>query len=229
MRVGVMLLENTHLRGPGSIANPGSYSGEALFETLPGVMGRVLVNHPERVRDAVVATALQLCGRGADILTMNCGFGVLFQRDLVEATRVTIASSSLLLLPTLATVHAGKVGVITFDKAALSDAHLAAAGWPQSAPLAVADVQQFAEWQLLDEERPVELPLDLMGRQLLAMARAFIGGHSLSALVLECSGMVPFAPILRSELGCSVHTVLDLVNFAARGAKSRLTLQREMK
>jgi hypothetical protein len=220
MRVGVMLLENTHMRGTGSMANPQSYLGEVLFETLPGVMGRVLVDRPEQVRDAVVATARRLCSRGADILTMNCGFGVLFQQDLVKASQVTIASSSLLLLPTLAMVHGGKVGVITFDKAALSGAHLAAAGWPPSAPLAVSDVQHSAEWRLLDEERPVELPLELMGRQLLATARSLVGNHSLSALALECSGMVPFAPMLRSELGCSVHTVLDLVNFAARGRKA---------
>lgn len=220
MRVGVMLLENTHMRGIGSMANPGSYLGEVLFETLPGVMGRVLVDHPGQVRDAVIATARRLCGRGADIITMNCGFGILFQQDLVAATQVTIASSSLLLLPTLATVHNGKVGVITFDKAALSDAHLAAAGWPPGVSLAVSDVQHSAEWRLLDEERQVELPLELMGRQFLATARTLVGKHSLSALVLECSGMVPFAPMLRSELGCSVHTVLDLVNFAAWGRKA---------
>jgi hypothetical protein len=217
MPVGVMLLENTHLSGPGSMAHPGSYPDGVLFASLPGVMGRVLVDRPDLVREQVVATAQKLAGRGADVLTMNCGFGVLFQRDLVTTTGVTAVSSSLLLLPTLAALHAGKVGVVTFDKTALSQAHLAAAGWPTSIPLSMADVQGFSEWRLLDADRPVDLCPETMGSQLLHTARELITSHSLAALVLECSGMVPFAPMLRRELGCGVYTIFDALNLVKQG------------
>ncbi len=233
MPVGVMLLENTHMRGPGSMAHPDSYADGALFEPLRGVMGRALVDRPDEVREQVIATARRLADRGADVITMNCGFGVLFQQDLLAATGVAIVSSSLLLLPTLAAVHAGKVGVVTFDKAALSPAHLAAAGWPAGAPLAVADVQRFAEWRLLEAERPVDLPIEVMGGQLLETARGLVDRHALTALVLECSGMAPFAPTLGSHLskfasrpskfqsrleaplGCGVHTIFDALNLVS--------------
>jgi hypothetical protein len=200
------------LRGPGSMAHPGSYDGGALFETLPGVIGRVLIDRPELVRERIIATARKLTGRGADVLTMNCGFGVLFQRDLIAATGAAAVSSSLLLLPTLAALHAGKVGVVTFNKKALGLAHLAAAGWPTSVRLAITDVQGSAEWRLLDEEQHVDLPLETMGSQLLQTAKEMVGSHALAALVLECSGMVPFAPMLRRELGCGIYTIFDALD-----------------
>jgi hypothetical protein len=235
MPVGVMLLENTHVRGPGSMAHPESYADGALFEPLRGVMGRALVDRPDQVRERVLSTARKLRDRGADVITMNCGFGVLFQRDLVAATGVTIVSSSLLLLPTLAVVHGGKVGVVTFDKRALGPEHLAAAGWPTGVPLAVADVQRFAEWRLLDEEDPVDLRLEAMGSQLRQTARQLVDDHALTALVLECSGMVPFVPTLEAQLsnlasqpsrfpsrlgapvGCRVHSIFDALILVSRG------------
>jgi hypothetical protein len=199
------------------MADAGSYEGGALFETLTGVMGRALVERPDLVRDRVIATARRLAGRGADTLTMNCGFGVLFQHELATATGAIAVSSSLLLLPTLASLHAGRVGLITFDKAALNASHLAAAGWSADSPPALADVQLFPEWRLLDEERPVALPVEIMGQQLLETAMEFRKARDLRALVLECSAMVPFAPMLRRELQCSIYTIFDALNLARHG------------
>ena len=183
-------------------------------------MGRMLLDKPELVREQVIETAQRLLSRGASVLTMNCGFGVPFQSDLVAATRATTVSSSLLLLPTLAAVHGGRVGVVTFDKTALSPAHIAAAGWPAGITPAVGDVQSFAEWRLLDEEGSIDLPVETMARQLLEVARALIGRHAVSALVLECSGMVPFAALLRRELDCEVYTIFDVLELVSGGRNS---------
>lgn len=215
--VGVMLLQNTHLSGSGSMANAGSYEGRALFETLPGVMGRKLIDQPDVVKQSVTDTARVMAGRGAEILTMNCGFGVLFQQAIAEAAEIPVVSSNLVLLPTLAIIHAGKVGILTYDKAALSAAHLRCAGWHMEMPPACADVQQFAEWRMLEEEGKVELDIDTMGRQLVETGRDLVRAHGLAALLLECSGMFPFTSKLRYELGCHVYGVFDALNLVARG------------
>jgi hypothetical protein len=219
--VGVMLLQNTHLRSPGSMGHPDSYGWPAIFGTLHGITGRMLIDRPEELALAVLDTAKGLVGRGATVLTMNCGFGVLFQQRLVDALDVTTVSSSLLLLPSLRAIHGHRVGVLTFDRAALSAAHFRAAGWPDHEAPACADVQEFAEWQLLDEEEPQDLPIDRMGKQLAIMAQSLVTTNRLRAVVLECSAMVPHAARLERSLGCPVYTVFDAIELAV--SRIRLT------
>lgn len=221
MTVGVLLLENTHLRGPGSMAHSESYGGMAIFRTMTGVMGRELMDRPDLVREAVIDAALELAADGADAITMNCGFGVLFQRDVAQAAKVATACSSLVLLPVLAALHGGHVGVLTYDRSALTPAHFDAAGWPPGAALPLsADVQAFPEWRLLEEEGEVALDLETMEAQLATLGESFVAANGLSALVLECSAMVPFKGTVKRKTGCHVYDVLDAVELARRARQA---------
>lgn len=211
MRIGVMLLENTHLRGLGTMSNAESYETDVSFELLSGVMGRDVIYRPEAVRNRIIAAAMKLTAAGAKVITMNCGFGIRFQRDLIGATNAVCVTSSLLLLPTLAVIHGEKVGVLTFDERALDLAHFEDAGWSAGVVPPVAGVRQFDEWRLLDAESVTDLPLESMGSILSITACRLVADFRLEALVLECTGMFPFARQLREKTGCAVYTIFDLL------------------
>ena len=67
-----------------------------------------------------MAAARALGETRPDVVTMNCGFGVLFQKEMSAATEAVVVSSSLILLPLLAAIHGDRGGVLTYDRPGLS-------------------------------------------------------------------------------------------------------------
>jgi len=212
--LGVLLLETSFMDVAGAMKHPETFAFPALHSVVPGATGQTVVGpRTAALTDAYVAHARTLVEEGADVLTCNCGFAVTFQDAIVTQARRPAITSSLLLVPLLARVFGSPVGVLTYDAAQLDAARRQAAGWAADLAVAVADVQHSEAWRALGAVTPPSLDLDVMREDLLTTARALSRGASPTVLLLECTGMFPFAQILRDYSEVPVFDLNDFLRF----------------
>ena len=128
-----------------------------MFEVVRGATVDKIVpaKAPPLIED-FVAAGERLIARGADAITTGCGFLVLNQRELAARLAVPVATSALLLIPTLMKVlPLGKrLGVLTFSARDLTPAHFVAAGAPADTP--VEGVVQDGVFQKAIYEQPCD-------------------------------------------------------------------------
>src|SRR5947209_18038906 len=138
MPLGVLMLDTRFRRFVGDIGNPESYRDPVLFEVVRGAtVDKVVPAKAPPLIDDFVAAGERLVARGASAITTGCGFLVLNQAELAARLPVPVATSALLLIPSLMKLlPAGKrLGVLTFSAGDLTrGAHFAAAGAPEDTP-----------------------------------------------------------------------------------------------
>ncbi len=214
-RVGVLLLENTHLAVPGALGLPDTFEPPSLLEVVPGAISSlVLSDEAQELLSAYSEAARTLAARGADIITTNCGYCARYQHAVSTNIDVPVALSGLLLVDTLVRIY-GRLGVLTYDRDALRPI-ARNAGWPD---VPLADVCDLQPWRALGESGPVDLDLAAMEDELMSRAQEFVARHQLSALLLECTGMLPFKTALERRVGRPCFDLIDLLNLL--GAHSR--------
>ena len=131
--LGILMLEARFPRILGDMGNGLTWNFPVLFRVVRGASPtRVVEQGATGLLDAFIEAARDLVDLGAEGITTNCGFLSLFQRELAEAVRVPVATSSLMQVPWVqATLPPGqRVGVITVNKAGVTPRHLEAAGVP---------------------------------------------------------------------------------------------------
>jgi Asp/Glu/hydantoin racemase len=223
--VGVLMLRSRFPRIPGDAGNATTFPFPVQYAiveaTSPGSIVREL--DVAQMLPHFLAAARSLAAAGVDLITTNCGFLVLMQRQLQAELRVPLLSSSLLQVPWIAPLlPAGRtVGVLTIERASLTDAHLRAAGI--SGSVVVRGMEEFGGYfteTILGDA--LELDVERCRTEHEAAAAAFATEHpEVGAIVLECTNMPPYADAVRRVSGLPVFDLTTLVGWAA-GAR-RLT------
>src|SRR6185295_15782662 len=155
MPLGVLMLDTRFARFVGDIGNPDSYQQPVLFEVVRGAtVDKVVPAKAPPLIEDFVAAGNRLIDRGADAITTGCGFLVLNQAELAARLPVPVATSALLLIPTLLKLlpSGRRLGVLTFSARDLTPAHFVAAGAPADTP--VEGVAQDGVFQKAIYEQP---------------------------------------------------------------------------
>jgi len=208
--LGILMLDTRFPRIVGDIGNPASFDFPVIYRTLEGIgPSDAVAADPDRVRiaAALAANAQKLAEAGAVGISTSCGFLALFQSELADLSPVPVATSSLLMIPTLAPK---RVGVITASARNLTPAHFAAVGAPVDTPVeGMPEEGAFATTFLADG---ASLDRDSVERETIAAGRALLARHkALDAIVLECTNLPPYTQALCKALGLPVFDVLDLL------------------
>ncbi len=221
MPLGVLMLDTRFTRFAGDIGNPESYREPVLFEIVRGATVDKVVpaQGPPLIEDFVKAGE-RLIARGADAITTGCGFLVLNQQDLAARLPVPVATSSLLLIPSLMTLlpEGKRLGVLTFSARDLTPAHFVAAGAPPDTP--VEGVQQDGVFQKAIYERPCDDSVSAREAEVVAAARRLLARHDdIGAILFECTNFPPHRAAVRSATGLPVYDVFTLIGMLrAKGA-----------
>jgi Asp/Glu/hydantoin racemase len=222
--VGVLILDTRFPRVAGDIGNAYTFPFPIRYHRVTGAAPDLVVRRgAEGLLPAFIEGARALEREGVGAITTSCGFLVKLQRQLVEAVRIPVFTSSLLMVPLVARMlPAGRrVGIMTVNASTLTQEHLAGAGIGPEIPLAVIGMETEKEFTrvLLDDEP--ELDVDLAREEHVRVARRFVSQHpDLGAIVLECTNMPPYAEDIRRETGLPVFDIVSLITMVHGALRS---------
>jgi hypothetical protein len=219
MTLGVLMLDTGFRRFPGDIGAPESFAGPVLFERVPQATAKRIVGIAD---DSFVAPFViageKLIKRGATAITTSCGFLIVYQAALAAQLPVPVATSALLLIPTLRQMlPAGKrVGILTFSGTSLSPAHLAAAGASPDTP--VIGLPEGGAFQRAIFEESGEDSFALREADSVQAAKALTAGPAdIGAIVIECTNLSPHRAAIAAAAGCPAYDLWPLVGLLTQG------------
>jgi hypothetical protein len=213
MPLGVLMLDTRFTRFVGDIGNPESYSEPVLFEVVRGAtVDKVVPAKAPPLIDDFAAAGERLIARGATAITTGCGFLVLNQAALAARLPVPVATSALLLIPTLLKLlPAGqRLGVLTFSGRDLTPAHFVAAGAPPNTP--VEGVAQDGAFHKAIYEQPCADSIFAREAEVVAAARRLVARETdIGALLFECTNFPPHRAAVETATGLPVYDIFTLI------------------
>ena len=204
------MLDTRFPRVRGDVGNPATFDfpvrGAVVRDASPR---RVVQSGEPALLEPFLEAARGLVSDGAAAISTSCGFLVRYQARLSEALDVPVWTSSLLLVPELV-ARGERVGLVTVDASALSPALLASAGADTSTPFAGLAPGCAFQRALLDDEP--QLDVAAAEAATVEAAQNLVQRHpDITALVLECTNMPPYADAVRRATGRAVHDITTLL------------------
>jgi hypothetical protein len=220
MPLGVLMLDTRFRRFVGDIGNPESYREPVLFEVVRGAtVDKVVPAKAPPLIEDFVAAGNRLIERGANAITTGCGFLVLNQAELAARLAVPVATSALLMIPTLLKLlpKGKRLGVLTFSARDLTPAHFAAAGALEDTP--VEGVQQDGIFQSAIYEKPCADSVEARGEEVVAAAKRLLARHNdIGAILFECTNFPPHRAAVAAATGLPIFDVFTLIGMLRSAA-----------
>ncbi|MFM7344877.1 MAG: aspartate/glutamate racemase family protein [Tagaea sp.] len=222
--LGILMLEAKFPRIPGDMGNATTWPFPVLYRVVLGATPeKVVLKGAAGLLPDFVAAAQELVRLGAEAITTNCGFLSLFQKELAEAVKVPVATSSLMQVPWVqATLPPGKrVGVVTVSKKSLTPRHLEAAGVPLDTP--IAGTENGTEFfRVLIEGAKTDMDVAAAERDVVGAGIDLVAKHpEIGALVLECTNMPPYAAALAEAVRLPVYDIYTMISWFHAGLRPR--------
>ena len=226
MGLGIILLNDAYPGFPGDVRNPSAFPYPIQYEIAEGVTNKTLVydKNPGQCREAVIRAARKLESLGCRAVAAECGYFAFFQKDVADQVDIPVFMSSLLQVPFIQQVIGPKkkVGIICAQHQYLSEQHLMNVGIDPDSHYVIAGEQDeygVTEFDNLwnPNKRP-EVPeayYDKAEEQMVNCARQFVDKNpDIGAIMLECTGMQPFARAVQREVELPVFSWGTLLDYA---------------
>ena len=220
--VGMLLLETRFPRIPGDGGNAATWPFPMLWRVVGGATPDRVVRDRDGIVDEFIAAGRELVAMGADGITTNCGFLVLYQDRLSMACGVPVAASSLLQVPWVERLlpPGRRVGVVTVEADSLTPRHLECAGARPDTPVEGTEDGAELTRVLLGDE--LELDVDRAREDVVNAARRLVErNRDVGAIVLECTNMPPYAADISRATGLPVHDFHSFVCWFQAGLRPR--------
>lgn len=215
--LGVLQLQNKPMMLKGCLSNPETFAFSTITLPVPGAWVSNVVAGDSQVGHAFVSSAKELVRQGAVALTTNCGFAIRHQRAIANAVPVPVATSTLLLVPMVAAMTSGTIGLITFDARPLSRDVLQMAGIADDAPVAIAGLEATPSWEIMSRPDAPITSRQIEDDVLIAVESLRQRVPDLSALVFECAGFPVASERVRQVTGLPVYDVTSMANLLMSG------------
>jgi hypothetical protein len=220
--LGILMLEGKMADVPGCMACEATFPYPVLRRVVRGSRTPLSPAEAEAMLPLYRETARELEREGVAAVTANCGLIALLHRELAAAVKVPVATSGLLLVPTLARLLPGRrIGILTFHTSAVGERNYNASGWSsREIPVALGGVGECESW--LNFLSTKEVPATLQPRletDLIAVARAMLEAHpDIGCFVSECTMLPAAIPALRAAIRLPVYDILSLLDLVVAGS-----------
>lgn len=204
----------------GNSTNPRSYPFPVLMVEVPGANTDTVILHPSQklLEDMIELSRRLVAEQGVRAITTSCGFNAIFQKALSEAVDVPVFSSALLQVPFVQQLVGQNraVGVITANASALTVEHLRACGITDAMNVIVMGLDHAPEWSKIFNRPEEPFHTEKVATEILDVAREGVRKHpEISAIVLECTDLPPYAARIRRELNLPVFDFSSMMGHVA--------------
>ena len=213
-RLGILMLDSRFPRICGDVGNPETWDFPVRYAIVPGATPVTIVQGDATpFLNAFINTGRTLVENGCTGLATSCGFLAPMRKKIASALGVPVAASA---LEQAAQINASlsadrRLGILTISKAALSNAHLIAAGVPPDA--VVQGVEDTAFARSILGNLP-ELDVACARDELVVAAKAMVGQTpEVGAILLECTNMPPYAADIAIATGRPVYSIYSYLHW----------------
>lgn len=226
MGIGIMVLDDAYPGFPGDVRNASAFGYPIQYEIAKGVDNYTLVWEQDKTpcRGPILQAAKNLENMGCRAIAAECGYFAYFQKDVADHVDVPVFMSSLLQVPFIQQVIGLKndVGIVCAQKRFLTDNHLTNVGIDLNSNYKIAGAQDEYGCPQFDtlwdhEKRPVvpESYYDQSEKDMIRICKDFIKKYpTIKAIMLECTGMQPFARAIQREIDLPVFSWGTLLDYA---------------
>lgn len=226
MGLGIMVLDDAYPGFPGDVRNASAFPYPIQYEIAEGVDNYTLVWEPDKTpcRAPILAAAKKLESMGCRAIAAECGYFAYFQKDVAGHVDVPVFMSSLLQVPFIQQLIGPDrtVGIVCAQKRFLTDIHLRNAGIDLDSNFVIAGAQDEYGCPEFDnlwdhEKRPAvpEIYYDNANRDMVDICIKLVNQHpKIGAVMLECTGMQPFARAVQQAVDLPVFSWGTLLDYA---------------
>ena len=226
MGLGIILLDDVYPGFPGDVRNASAFPYPIQYEIAEGVDNQALVHAEDKspCREPILRAATKLEKMGCRAIAAECGYFAYFQKDVAGYVGVPAFMSSLLQVP-LAQQLIGPervVGIMAARASQLTQAHLEAVGIQPGSNYVIGGAQDEGRcpefehlWYEPARPDPPAAYYDKTEAEFVGVAVDFYRAHpNMGAMLLECTGMQPFARALQRQIDIPLFTWGTLLDYA---------------
>lgn len=202
---------------PGYLLNPATFDFPVIAESVEGGwVDRVFRGDPA-LEPALITAAQRLVERGAVAISSSCGFFIRYQAAAAASVSVPVATSSLLLLPTLLrqVPPPAKIAILVADSTSFSEDMLGIDDPIERARIVIAGVEggTLVRNELMRPPPPTELA-DIEADVVECVTRLRAAHSDIAAILFECTAFPCVAPVIRRMTGLPVYDITTLCRMA---------------
>jgi hypothetical protein len=215
--IGILMLESMFPRIPGDTGNASSFNYPVRLQPVKGAdYKRLILERDATLLQPFVDAARALEKEGVRAITTNCGFLALFQRDLAAALTAPVFTSSLMMVPMLCNMLGPKrkLGIMTVNAMALSEAHYRGVGWSSDDySIVVAGMENEPLFTKVFQENRFQFDEEQMEADMVSVAKRLIAEHpDIGAILFECTNMPPYAQAVQQAVRLPIFHIFSLID-----------------
>lgn len=226
MGIGIIVLDDAYPGFPGDLRNASAFPYPIQYEIAEGVDNKTLVWDEDKspCQEPILRAAKKLERMGCRAIAAECGYFAYFQKEIAGYVNIPVFMSSLLQVPLIQQVIGPKkdVGIVCAQKRFLTEAHLENVGIDPDSNILIAGAQDEYDCTEFDnlwdpEKRPdcPEVHYNKAEEQMIKTCVEFTHENpSIAAIMLECTGMQPFARAIQREVDLPVFSWGTLLDYA---------------
>jgi len=208
--IGIIMLDCKFPRPIGDVGNAQTFPFPVVFEVLRGLPPAELTaeNKPAAV-DQLVEAARKLESLGVGAILTSCGLLIRYQKQLIQAVKIPVASSSLLLLPLIGGMISAKkkIAIISSKSLSIPMDMIEACGWRETGRVVVAGLEgcDVFNRSINRQMPPYEMDMEVIYSEVLGVCKNLLLKEAgVAALLLECTNLGPYSGRLRNDIGLPV-------------------------
>ena len=226
MGLGIIILDDVYPGFPGDVRNASAFPFPIQYEIVEGVDIWALVHEEDKspCLEPIQQAAKKLENMGCRAIAAECGYFALFQREIAGFVDVPVFMSSLLQVPFAQQLIGPDkvVGILAARKEQMTQAHLEAVGIRPESNYVLegaegdGNCEEFSHlWYKPERTDPPEAYYDKAEQEFVDVAVDFYNAHpNMGAMMLECTGMQPFARAVQREIDIPIFSWGTLLDYA---------------
>ena len=226
MGLGIIIVDDVYPGFPGDVRNASAYPFPIQYEIAEGVDVPMLVREEDKspCLEPIQRAARKLERMGCRAIAAECGYFAYFQKAIAGYVSVPVFMSSLLQVPLAQQLigPAKVVGILVTLSEFMTSAHLEAVDIQLDSNYVMAGVLDDSRcpefehlWSKFNRTDPPGAFYDKTEKEFVPAAIDFYREHpNMGAMLLECTGMQPFARAIQREIDIPIFSWGTLLDYA---------------
>lgn len=223
--IGIIVMDCLIPYPPGTPGNAQTFDHPVIYSVVKGADMESLIYNPKpELLERFIAAGRELVRQGAKAIVGNCGFMVLFQREMAAALPVPVFMSGLLQLPLIrqGLKSDQSIGIISASGTSLTDRHMEIACYGIDVSVHIRGLENKPAFRAAVHDQVGSLDFEAVEAEVVAEALSIQKDNpETGAILLECTDLPPYAEAVQRATGLPVFDITSLIAWAFAGAQRK--------